>query len=323
MKTAQSKWLFADLVEDGLKNNVSYNKKSIEKRAAGFGLFDKNLIKELTELAIVRRARAIVQMGKGVSDTYDGMLALYKNQVNLSHRTSHSILLQQYSTPAPVSYLAGVFAGIDKDVSVFEPSAGNGLLTIAARPQNVTVNEIDPVRRANLERQGYKKGLAIDAIAPFKGFEKSFDAVLTNPPFGHLDEPVMYDTFPIKALEHLMALRALDCMKDNGRASIIIGGHTHWDELGRITGRDRIFFNYLYSRYNVIDVLNINGGLYSRQGTSFDVRLILIAGRKLQPQGHAPLKKEEDTEISSYKNLYGRVTEDMNYEPMMKIGRVV
>ena len=44
---------------------------------------------------------------------------------------------------------------------------------------------------------------------------------------------------------------------------------------GRITsGKNRIFFNYLYSRYHVADVINIDGHkLYSRQGTSFDVRL--------------------------------------------------
>jgi hypothetical protein len=92
-------------------------------------------------------------------------------------------------------------------------------------------------------------------------------------------------------LEHLMALRALDCMASDGKAAIIIGGHTRWDEKGRVqAGKNRIFFNYLYSRYNVADVINIDGGkLYSRQGTSFDVRLILINGRKKVPEGAAPV----------------------------------
>jgi hypothetical protein len=106
--------------------------------------------------------------------------------------------------------------------------------------------------------------------------------VLTNPPFGRLDKPVLFDTFKIDTLDHLMALRALETMTYDGKAAIIIGGHTRYDEKGRIErGRNRIFFNYLYSRYHVADVLQIDGHkLYSRQGTSFDVRLILINGRK-------------------------------------------
>ena len=47
---------------------------------------------------------------------------------------------------------------------------------------------------------------------------------------------------------------------DSGKAAIIIGGHTRWDDKGRIqAGKQRIFFNYLYSRYNVADVINIDG----------------------------------------------------------------
>lgn len=59
------------------------------------------------------------------------------------------------------------------------------------------------------------------------------------------------------------------------------------DKLGRFQkGGWRYFFNYLFSRYNVVDIVQINGrNLYSRQGTSFNTRLILISGRKLKPSG--------------------------------------
>lgn len=68
-----------------------------------------------------------------------------------------------------------------------------------------------------------------------------------------------------------MALRALDTMKDNGKAAIIIGGHNRYDSKGRFQkSKHRVFFNYLYSYYNVVDLINIDGHkLYSRQGTSF------------------------------------------------------
>jgi hypothetical protein len=138
--------------------------------------------------------------------------------------------------------------------------------------------------------------------------------VITNPPFGTLDNEVLYDTFPIKTLDHLMALRALDCMKDNGRAAIIIGNHTNWDDKGRIqAGKNRIFFNYLYSRYNVVDVIQIDGKkLYSRQGTGFNVRLILINGRKEIPQGVAPVfDAYRDKPINSYEALLERISENI------------
>jgi hypothetical protein len=301
---------FVEKVEDDLANKRTHNKISIEKLASTFGIIDKTEVKELTELAIVNRARKLAHSNLYIREKFLDIVNLYNSQVNLSHRTSQSILLQQYSTPAPIAFLAGVFCRLDEGVSVFEPSAGNGLLTIAANPSQCTVNEIDTVRRRNLETQGYNLVMNQDATRLFKGLEKKFDAVLTNPPFGLMDNEVMYDTFPIKPLEHVMALRALDCMKDEGRAAIIIGGHTKWDEKGRIqAGKNRIFFNYLYSRYNVIDIINIDGGkLYSRQGTSFDVRLILIDGRKETPLGAAPVYNQfKDKEVKTFTELYERV----------------
>src|SRR5260221_14118493 len=111
-----------------------------------------------------------------------------------------------------------------------------------------------------------------------------------------------------------MALRALDTMTDGGKAAIIIGGHTRWDERGRIqAGMNRIFFNYLYSRYNVIDVINIDGKtLYSRQGTGVNVRLILISGRKGIPKGGAPLyDKTHDIVVDRFDQLFNRVMNAM------------
>jgi hypothetical protein len=295
------------------------NKRSVEREAVSYGITDKTLIKELTELAIVNYARILAaQSLLSTFEKYRQIVELYSRQVILSHRTSQSILLQQYSTPAPISYLAGVFCDLDglqySNGLAFEPSAGNGLLTIAAKPNLVYVNEIDDVRNSNLLTQGYAKVLKQDATLPFKGYEKRFVAVLTNPPFGTLDDPVYYDAYKITTLEQLMSLRALDTMTDNGKAAIIIGGHSNWDEHGRLqAGRNRIYFNYLYSRYNVIDVININGKyLYTRQGTGFNVRMILIDGRKSEPQGVAPLyDKDHDVVINTFDELYNRVSEAM------------
>ena len=301
---------FLQHVRRELDAKTKHNRKSIERIAASYGITDKSEVKEFTELAIVLKARSIALSSLPLQAKYQNIVDLYQSQVNISHRTSQSILLQQYSTPAPISFLAGIFVNADQNISVFEPSAGNGLLTIAANPSRVVVNEIDSLRRSNLQDQGYKQVLSQDATQPFTGLERKFDAVLTNPPFGLLERDVKYETFRIEVLDHLMALRALDCMKDNGKAAIIIGGHTRYDKKGRVQkGKNRFFFNYLFSRYNVLDIIPIDGHkLYSRQGTSFDTRLILVDGRKPKPSGAAPLKNDErDKVVDSFDELFERV----------------
>lgn len=316
---------FVSRMEFDLARKVSHNKISVEKLAVSFGISDKTKIKELTELAIVLRARILAHSEGTIRQRFDKIVELYHLQVNLSHRTSQSILLQQYSTPAPIGYIAGVFCEMDKlqfkGGFAFEPSAGNGLLTVAAKPERVYVNEIDKVRNANLRTQGFANVWNRDATNAFFDVQRIYNAVITNPPFGMLDREVMYDTFPIKPLEHVMALRALDCMANDGKAAIIIGGHTAWDEKGRIqAGKNRIFFNYLYSRYNVNDVININGKkLFSRQGTSFNIRLILIDGRKKSPVGAAPVyDPEKDYEVKTFDDLFERVMDAKETDIPMK-----
>lgn len=312
-----------------LDENKTMTNPQVEKVAEGFGIKDKNLMKELVELTIVLKSREIGKTSAGTDLAYKKIVNLYQTQPNLSHRTSESILKQQYSTSAPLAFLMGKYiqfnndsvnekisSGNKSDITFFEASAGNGLLTIASDPKNFVVNEIDPVRFRNLEYQGYKEVMSKDASLPFKGLENSFDGILTNPPFGSTDAPYMFGTFAINSMEQLMALIALQTMNDNGKAAIIIGGHLTYDEKGRITaGKNRIFYNYLHHNYNVEDCINISGQkLYSRQGTGFNVRAILINGRKVKPEGFAPLLDSslEATEvmsnkiISNFDDLYTR-----------------
>jgi len=307
-------------IKADLRMLKKHTKLTVEKMATGYGLVNKNVIKEVTELAIVELAREIAHDPKlTIQQRYWKIVDLYSHQVNLSHRTSRSMLLQQYSTPAPISFLAGIYVMGDttplsdskrKSFLYFEPSAGNGLMTIAFPPHRVVVNEIDDIRRAHLTQQGFHQVRQEDASQPFILDYSKYIGVITNPPFGTLDEKVMYKEYPIRILDHLMALRALDTMRDNGRAAIIIGDHTNWDAKGRIqAGKNRIFFNYLYHHYRVDDVLQIDGHkLYARQGTAFNTRLILISSRKATPEHFAPLKSEDDKVIFTFEELWDRVT---------------
>ena len=311
---------FVNAVEHELSGNKKHNKISIGKIAASYGITDKTETKELTELAIVNKARSIAISSDTRGNRYARIVNLYNSQVNLSHRTSQSILLQQYSTPAPIGFLMGMFCELDKlwdnGGYAFEPSAGNGLLTIAGEPSRIYTNEIDKTRNRNLKTQGFANVWDRDASKPFFDVQKQFIAVLSNPPFGKLDKPILFDTFKIDTLDHVMALRALETMSDDGKAAFIIGGLTQWDSRGRIqAGKNRIFFNYLYSRYYVVDVIQVYGkNLYSRQGTSFDTRLILINGRKQKPEGFAPVfESGRDTIVKSFDELFNRVMDAMKH----------
>ncbi|MBL1280308.1 MAG: strawberry notch family protein, partial [Fluviicola sp.] len=310
-------------MQKSLEQGEKLSRPQTEKIAKSYDITDKTKIKELTEMSIVLTARNIALSSDTNYDKYQQIVDLYKIQTNISFRTSMSMILQQYSTPAPIGFLMGLYCGIEtNDKLVFEPSAGNGLLTIAAHPSKVTVNEIDEIRRANLYSQNYKEVTGNDASQEFVRYMKRFDAVITNPPFGRMAKPETWGEFKIKELDHHMALVALKTMKNTGKAAIIIGGHTKWDERGRIQkGKNRIFFNYLYKYYNVDDVIPINGSkLYSRQGTSFNTRLILIDGFNISQKGVAPLKNELQSEVvDSFDELYNRISMHFNKTSLSKL----
>lgn len=268
---------------------------------------DETQIKELYEVAVMRALKN--SLTNNIFENYQTAREIYDNQVNFAHRTSNSVLLQQYSTPLPLAYLAGAYVATGKSESAhyFEPSAGNGLLTVALPSQNTTVNEIDRNRRKNLETFGnYYKVWNEDASKTMLNYP-AFDGIITNPPFGRWDTEKI-GGYPIKKLEHIMSIRALDTMKDSGRAAIIIGGHTEWDTYDRVeNGANRYFLSYLYHYYRVDDIINIDGQMYRKQGTTFPIRLILINGRKAQADGTAPLKTDYDRTVRTFDELWERM----------------
>lgn len=308
--------LYVNAIVNRLKEGQKDNKVTSQKLASQFGITNQSEVKELTELAIVRTAREYAHANTSVLERYLSIANLYKNQVRLNHRTSESIMLQQYSTPAPIAFLMGIWCGIDdRNKQGFEPSAGNGLLTIAAEPRQFIVNEISELRYKNLLTQGFKLVTNNDASLKMPEYQRSFDAVISNPPFGLLPQRANVGPIRVHKLDHLMALYALETMKPEGKAAFILGGHTHYNAQGLIAGRnrgnhavgDRFFFNYLHHHYNVVDVISIDGELYARQGTQFDVRVVLVDGVKKAPSGFAPMAEEVDqTVVETFDALYER-----------------
>lgn len=101
-------------------------------------------------------------------------------------------------------------------------------------------------------------------------------------------------------------------MKDDGRAAIIIGGKTEYAKNGSLNPKDKAFLGYLYSHYNVEDVINVDGGLYAKQGTSYPTRMILINGRRLNENAFPPVKDKARAEtVKDYDELYKRIEDDI------------
>ncbi|KKN63497.1 hypothetical protein LCGC14_0500870, partial [marine sediment metagenome] len=312
VKDPESQFVFA--VMNAIKDKKRTTKTDLRKMGQELGLLDQNKLKELAEYATILSAKELLALERNIAQGYQKMVELYSSQPNMTHRTSESEKLQQYSTPVPIGYLANKFVNSDK-VSVFEPSAGNGMFIIGATPENTIVNEIDRYRRHNLHKQGFAGVMNQDGTLPFN-LDNTFGAVITNPPFGAVEETII-DGYKINALEHLMAIRALDAMQDNGKAAIIIGGTTKFDAVGRVRGRDRIFFNYLYSHYNVTDIIDLDGDMYKKQGAAFPVRLILINGRN-RSKKVTPLQENfpaHGKEVNNFNSLFTRVLKNIKKQP--------
>jgi len=229
---------------------------------------------EAIEAGIVIAARQIVKDGKNPQDIFDKLVDLYDRQPNLSVRSSTSVANQAYSTPAPLAYVASELAGITNKTSVLEPTAGNGMLLIAANPDKVTANELDKGRfealKSIMPGADITQGNALEMDIE----NNAFDVVIANPPFGKAGE--------ISNIDHDIVLKSLVGMKEDGRAVLIVGGVQATTEEGRREGyrgrAKRDFYYELYNLYNVVDHFTAGGNMYAKQGTTYPVDVIVIDG---------------------------------------------
>lgn len=312
-KMAEKKFIDVVNLQLGFKHkfNGIVELRKIAERVGLKDIKDTDL-QELAETAIVKRARGIAS-SESINDAvkFERIKTLYENQPSLNQRDSERVMKQQYSTPAPYAFLADMYVkGKGKVIdSALEPSAGNGMLTIGLPMDKVHVNDIDAQRLANLRRQGFKNVTSQDGTQPFK--VKPVDIVITNPPFGSATTRD-YDGYKISSLEGQMAINALESMKGDGRAAIIIGGNTEYAKNGSLKSKDKAFLGYLYSHYNVEDVINVDGSLYAKQGTSYPTRIILINGRRLNENAFPPVKDKARAEaVKDYDELYKRIEDDI------------
>lgn len=269
-----------------------------------------------------RRAKinAILAAGKGsdksVKMAYDLAVNSYESQPNLDVRTKRSSDLQAYSTPTPMSLLANIAAGVNSNTSVYEPTAGNGLLLITANPEFTIANELDPVRASSLAWTGFDVTVN-DATA--NNLKVKVDSVLANPPFGPMpkdangDRPVVSfedyqgKSVTLKEIDHVISRAALEAMKDNGKATLIIGANMK--EPGVYKGNQKSFLNWLYSNYNVKFHIELDGSMYKGQGAAFPTQMIVIDGRARTGTGKFAPIKGAVKRIDNWSDLYDNFKE--------------
>ncbi|MEX0270496.1 DNA polymerase [Leptolyngbyaceae cyanobacterium UHCC 1019] len=247
------------------------------------------LVDEAMETAIVRVAPYLIAQSSSTHQAYDQLVDLLNRQPTLGVRSSTSVLQQAYSTPIPIAYLASTLAGITPETTVYEPTAGNGALLIGANSTNVIANELNGDRFTELKQRGYQQLTQSDA-STYRPDGK-VDVIITNPPFGIVhgeDGKVKRFEVPgnrrgTRQIDHAIAFRALETMKDDGRAVLILGGKLGSDEDLRSDRYNSIesrgFFYALYQHYNVTQHASIWGDLYRKQGAGFPIDLIVIEGR--------------------------------------------
>ncbi len=276
------------------------------------------------ELDIVIKARAIAQNGESLRSRFNAMLELYENQPTIRPTDTKSKLFQQYSTPCPLAFLASEFVKQEGKRYYFEPSAGNGMLTISLPEQFTCVNELDEVRYKNLRKQGFCRVTQLDSSKKIDLYGGSFfDGVITNPPFKSLpkSEQEVRNGFNLATLDYKMAAVALDQMKGVGKAAVIVGGKlfdNYWKPVKgtdkkMLFGQWKVFLGWLYGQYNVVDVIYIGGDyIYRKQGTTYPVVLILINGRHIFDKNkHKPryiFDPVKDKIIETYEQLFERVS---------------
>ncbi|MFL5605424.1 MAG: LPD38 domain-containing protein [Gemmatimonadaceae bacterium] len=116
--------------------------------------------------------------------------------------------------------------------------------------------------------------------------------MIANPPFGGVMQEDgskklfslghIVPGFTTRDIDHAIALNALEAMKDEGRAVLLLAGPNP-NNIGHTTGYRAVnklgFYKALYDRYNVVDHFTVSGDLYKKQGAQWPVDVVVIDGR--------------------------------------------
>jgi len=221
-------------------------------------------------------------------EVFAGALALYERQPIFRARDSDQIALQQFSTPLPMSSIAQRVLGTTEELrgsTVLEPTIGHCALVSGLQGASIYGFDLDPARPRRLmptisavNRLVIAEGDAVSVEFP------KVQYVIANPPFGGLPAPVDFKGLRILRLDHLIMMRALAARDPDGRmVAIIAGDSPRKFEAGQVAPGSKRLFMWLADHYDVESIVEADGGLYSRQGAQYPVRIVVIGQQRPQP----------------------------------------
>lgn len=244
-------------------------------------------------------------------------LRLYESQPLFKFRTSTSVALQQFSTPLPMAAVAQRLLGRADELrgqTVQEPTIGNGAL-VSLLPesrivgfdldQNRLIRTIHLLSTANEEGRRGQFDLQVGDAS--RDALPQADYSIVNPPFGGLPRPTVMNGLRINRLDHLVLMRSLESRAPDGRTVAIIAGDSPWrTEPGHVVAGSRHLFNWLADHYHVDGVVECDGGMYSRVGSAYPVRMLVIGPRRGVPlEGRGPeLIPDQIEVVRDYEQLW-------------------
>lgn len=250
-------------------------------RDAGVDNFatDPHLCHEIAETAI--NYLIATKYGKPLLSSDDPRRActeilrpLQQNLPTQSWRSTTQVTYQQFSTPAPIAYLAAYLMNLRGNDTVLEPSCGTGSLAVWACAAGATVvtNEIDTRRRQLAGLIGFNPtDHDAEFIDDFLPASIAPNVALINPPFSSSGGRVERNRHKFGFRHVESALRRL---ATGGRFAVILGESGSPASLA-----GKRFWDSMSPRIRVARSISLPGREYYRNGTSVSVTLIL--GRKV------------------------------------------
>ena len=259
------------------------------------GEYDTRDLYDAMEVALNQEVQRL-GLSKAIDPTVD--LEQAQNEAAVLHtlstemptqtvRTAEQDALQQFSTPLDYAYAAAWVANLQPTDVVLEPSAGTGTLAGMARlvvGGKVHVNEIAERRLMALQQQGYRHVYAKDALFLHALLHNQLSpaptVVIMNPPFSSAAAQGRHE--PLAGAHHVE--QALKLLPPGGRLVAIVGqGMKPYDPAalpgrrGEPTGQQfRDWWKVIADKHTIRANIGVSGDVYSKQGTHFATRLLVI-----------------------------------------------
>jgi predicted RNA methylase len=202
----------------------------------------------------------------------EGLRPLGERLPRQADRTRDQVLLQQFSTPPALAYVAARLLNPSLTDIVLEPSAGTGSLAIWPRTigARVVCNEITPRRRMLLEHILGFETHSVDAEFINDLLDPAIKptAVLMNPPFSATGGRVSKNRMIYGARHVESALRR---MQEGGRLVAIAS-----EAMGFTRTSFSDWWKTLTTTYNVRANFHLSGNEYAKYGTSYGVQVLII-----------------------------------------------